>query len=246
MPARRIDGPYLERVGDELLVYDDTTDTAHALNEAAAAVYEMCDGDTDIEAMVAGLESRDLGPIDSDIVWVALLELADRGLVELDERPADSPSRRDLLKRLTAGAAMAAAIPVVESIAAPSVAAASSRRDRPEHPTPRPSPKPSPKPTYSPTTTPTEKPSPKPTFSPTTTPTEKPTYPATQTPTEKPTYLATQTPTEKPTYLATQTPTEKPTYLATQTPTERPTYLATQTPTERPTFLATQKPVEPT
>ena len=171
MPARRTEGPYLERVGDELLVYDDTTDTAHALNEAAAAVYEMCDGDTSVEAMVAGLESRNLGPVDSDVVWIALIELADKGLVELDEQPANSPSRRDLLKRLTAGAAVAAVIPVVESIAAPSVAAASSRPPGHENPTPRPSPKPSPKPTYTPSHTPTEKP----TYTPTHTPTNKPT-----------------------------------------------------------------------
>jgi hypothetical protein len=121
-----VDGLLVERVEAEHLVYrSDSTDAA-ALNEAAAAVFELCDGTRDVDGIVAALRERGTG-IDRDAVLLALRELDEARLI--DAAPGGpGPSRRDLLRRLGAGSIAAVAIPVVELIAGPSMAAASTAR----------------------------------------------------------------------------------------------------------------------
>jgi pyrroloquinoline quinone biosynthesis protein D len=40
----RVSGAHEYRLGDELLVYVPNSETAHALNRSAVAIWEMCDG----------------------------------------------------------------------------------------------------------------------------------------------------------------------------------------------------------
>ena len=46
MAAKRVDGVQIERSADEILALKAGTLEAHALNQSAAAVYELCDGKT--------------------------------------------------------------------------------------------------------------------------------------------------------------------------------------------------------
>ena len=46
MVARRVEGLRLERAADEILAVKLATGEAHALNQSAAAVFELCDGQT--------------------------------------------------------------------------------------------------------------------------------------------------------------------------------------------------------
>jgi hypothetical protein len=113
----------LERVEAEVLVYRSDSEDAAALNEAAAAVFDLCDGSRDVERIVEELRAGDPA-LGRDEVLLALNELRDAGLI--DGAPGNAgPSRRQLLRRLGAATIAAAAIPVVEVIVGPSIAAAS-------------------------------------------------------------------------------------------------------------------------
>ena len=115
---------HVETLHDELCIYEWTTKTVHALNPAAARVWEMCDGRTSVEEMIAAVRA-DVEPSGAEaIVQQALREFARAGLLERDTvaaLPAEL-SRRALLRRIGA----AAAIPIVTSIAAPAPLAAQS------------------------------------------------------------------------------------------------------------------------
>ena len=146
MKPLRKQGLLVEEVEGEVLLFDESANTAAALNASATAVFELCDGTRDVEAIVAALaETRT--PLDADAVMLALAELSEAGVVD-DVGQIQSPSRREMLMRLGIGAAAAAAaLPVVESIVAPTAAAALS------NPTPNPVPT-SPPPSEVPTSPP--------------------------------------------------------------------------------------------
>jgi hypothetical protein len=117
-----------QELPDELLVYDTVRHKAHCLNRAAALVWKHCDGKTTIAQMGALLEEAGLPP-GVEVIELALNELERAHL--LAERMSlpgsiQSRSRRALLKKagLIAGAALA--IPLVQSIVAPTVAQAAS------------------------------------------------------------------------------------------------------------------------
>ena len=157
--AKRIDGLVEETIEGELLVYNPATAEAHALNPTAAAVFRLCDGDTDRDAMVAALADHLRLPADGAWVDLALAELRDAGLVAGGDGPS-SMTRRAVVRALGLTTMAAALLPVVETMTARPAAAQGSSPS----PTPGPSPTPTPGPSPSPTPgTPTPSPSPSPT-----------------------------------------------------------------------------------
>lgn len=136
---RRIDDVVTKDAGNEIFAFDPEENQIHALNPAAAAVFGLCDDRRTITQIESDAQAS---AISADMVHLALVELHDAGLILLDT-PIEATSRRDLLKKIGVGAAALAAIPVVESIVAPTAAAAASAAG------------PSPIPTSTPTTTPT-------------------------------------------------------------------------------------------
>ncbi|MFK7918849.1 MAG: PqqD family peptide modification chaperone [Ilumatobacter sp.] len=177
MVARQREGLVLEVVHDESLVFNNERGEATALNQSAALVFQLCDGSHTIADMTAALEGAGLGESSEDAVWLALGELADAGLIDLEaERPAHV-NRRSLLKKVGLSAAALAALPVIETIKAPSVMAQASS-------TPSPTSAPTPAPT-----TATSAPTPAPTTA-TSAPTPAPTT-ATSAPTPSPTPTST-------------------------------------------------------
>ena len=46
MVARRVEGVQIERTADEILAVKVGSLEAHAINQSAAAVYDLCDGNT--------------------------------------------------------------------------------------------------------------------------------------------------------------------------------------------------------
>jgi hypothetical protein len=113
LPAVRAAGLSVEDLGDEILLYDRESDTAHCLSASAAVVWRACEQSLAMEDLIV-----DRG-IDRKAVEQALSELRDLGL--LDEpmlavhRSGDGISRRQAMGRLAA----AAAGPLVISVAAP-------------------------------------------------------------------------------------------------------------------------------
>ena len=124
MPARRVEGLQFERVADEILAVKPATLEAHALNQGAAAVFDLCDGKASKAEMAAEIQRRTGLPADEEIVELALAELVDAGLVVMDEpQPASGVSRRSLVRRLSLSAAAMMMLPVVETILVPPAAA---------------------------------------------------------------------------------------------------------------------------
>jgi hypothetical protein len=124
MAAKQVEGLQFERVADEVLAVKPATLEAHALNQSAAAVFDLCDGKASKSEMAAEIERRTSLPADEEIVELALAELVDAGLIVV-EAPEAPPtiSRRSLVRRLSLSAAAVMMLPVVETILLPPAAA---------------------------------------------------------------------------------------------------------------------------
>ena len=122
-PQARHDGLVVRELPDEVLVYDLEQHEAHCLNATSAAVWRHCDGETSPSEIGFRL-AREFGtPVDEEVVWLALEQLGERGLLDQAVvRPAGL-SRQQAVKR---GALIAAAIalPVTASVVAPNAAQA--------------------------------------------------------------------------------------------------------------------------
>jgi hypothetical protein len=127
MAAKRTEGVQVERAADEILAVKTASSEAHAINQSAAVVYELCDGTTSRSEIAAEIQRRTGLPADEEIVDLALAELADAGLVVLDEaEPRPTVTRRSLIRRFSLTAAAVAMLPVVETILVPPASAQSS------------------------------------------------------------------------------------------------------------------------
>jgi hypothetical protein len=116
MGPRRVDDLVCERVEKELLVYRHPTGETHALNEAAAIVFELCDG-TNSRATMAPEVARRCGlPPDEAIVDLALADLEEAGLIVAGDDDRPTVTRRALVRRLGLTAIAIAMLPVVETV----------------------------------------------------------------------------------------------------------------------------------
>jgi len=126
MAARQVEGLLIERPAGELLVLKPSTNEAHALNQTAAIVFDLCDGATTPAQMVTEVARRTGLPADQGIVELALTELSDAGLITLEESAQPALSRRGLIRKLALPVAGIALLPVVETILMPTVASGQS------------------------------------------------------------------------------------------------------------------------
>ncbi len=72
------------------------TSEAHALNQSAATIYDLCDGNTSKSEMAAEIHRRTGLPANEEIVDLAFAELVETGLVVLN----DVDARSTLIQRL--------------------------------------------------------------------------------------------------------------------------------------------------
>ncbi|HZQ07328.1 MAG TPA: PqqD family protein [Anaerolineae bacterium] len=125
-PHARRAGLTIQPLGDELVLYDSTTDNAHVLNQSSTLVWQLADGKRSVET-IAKLVAEELhSPPDEDLVWLALSQLSKAGLLQQSVAPpfrVTNMTRRDFLQK-AARAAMV--IPIVKTIRAPSYQQASS------------------------------------------------------------------------------------------------------------------------
>lgn len=122
-PAKRTEGLVVTEFMGELLVYDLERHRAHYLNPPAAVVFKHCDGKRGVEELARLLESELGAPADPDCVWLALHRLGRARLLRHSvRRPAAAGqlSRRELVRRV----GVAALLPVITSILAPTPAQA--------------------------------------------------------------------------------------------------------------------------
>jgi hypothetical protein len=124
LPRARQDGLLEETVGEELLLYDRDSHTAHCLSPIAACIWRHCDGEQDI----AGL--AELTGASESLVADALHELREKDLLaaepELMQSTIPGISRREAIGRVARYGAAAAAAPLIVSATAATPAMASS------------------------------------------------------------------------------------------------------------------------
>jgi hypothetical protein len=127
LPTARQKRLVIQELPEETLIYDLDRDKAHCLNQTAAFIWKQCDGRTTI-AMAHQRLQETFGPgIDETMIWLALDQLERFDLLQgRVTRPAgiSGPSRRSVMRSM--GIAAVIAVPLITSIVAPSVQAASS------------------------------------------------------------------------------------------------------------------------
>jgi hypothetical protein len=124
LPRARQDDLLEEAIGEELLLYDQDSHTAHCLSPIAACVWRHCDGEHDLTGLaeLAGASER--------LVADALHELREKDLLveepELMQSAIPGESRREAIVRAARYGAAAAAGSMILSATAATPAMASS------------------------------------------------------------------------------------------------------------------------
>lgn len=124
LPQARQDGLLEEAVGEELLLYDRESHTAHCLSPIAACVWRHCDGEHDLTGLA------ELAGASESWVADALHELREKDLLvaepQLTESAVPGESRREAIGRAARYGAAAAAGSMIISATAATPAMASS------------------------------------------------------------------------------------------------------------------------
>ena len=122
-PIARNNGLVVQELPDEVLVYDLDSNKAHCLNETAAFVWRSCDGTNSVADIVREFESNARGRVSEDLVWLAIDQLQENGLMATGIEPRFvGQSRREVLKKI--GLASMVALPVIASLVTPQSALA--------------------------------------------------------------------------------------------------------------------------
>jgi Coenzyme PQQ synthesis protein D (PqqD) len=117
------------QLDQETLIVDEKTNTAHCLNATASRVWELCDGENSVGAMIRDLSQRSLRTLSETVVWMALGQIRKAGLLPKEPAFPDRPkfvSRRELVRNMGVSAALA--LPMVTTILLPTAAQAASCR----------------------------------------------------------------------------------------------------------------------
>jgi hypothetical protein len=123
IPLARNKGLVVQKLAEEVVVYDTDSQKAHCLNPSAALIWEHCDGKRTVRELSHLLEGDQRGK--EEMVWIALDQLEKSDLLQ---QPIKRPNalagmnRRQMLK--AAGIAAMIAVPVVSTIVAPKAAQA--------------------------------------------------------------------------------------------------------------------------
>jgi hypothetical protein len=121
-PLARQEGLVIQKLDNEVLIYDMERHRAHCLNLTAAAIWEQCDGQTSVPEMVERLQAAIDLTVDEAFVMYGLRQLSSRHLLQQRIAREAALSRREALGRV--GAAALIGLPVVASILAPTAAEA--------------------------------------------------------------------------------------------------------------------------
>jgi hypothetical protein len=129
LPRARQDGLIEEAVGEELLLYDRDSHTAHCLSPIAAHVWQHCDGEHDLAELAV------LAGVSDDLVASALYDLREKNLLDaeptLTQSTIPGESRREAIGRVARYGAAAAAGSMIVSATAATPAMASSGEELP-------------------------------------------------------------------------------------------------------------------
>ncbi len=124
LPRARRDGLLIEELGEEILLYDQNSHTAHCLSPIAACVWRQCDGERDVTELV------ELAGASESLVADALHELREKDLLAAEpalmQTTIPGISRREAIGRAARYGAAAATTSLIVSATAATPAMASS------------------------------------------------------------------------------------------------------------------------
>ena len=126
-PLARTSDFVVQGSGDDTLVYDLKTNKAVCLNETAAIVWKLCDGNRTVSAIAVEVEKQLKSRIDEDFVLFALDQLNGDGLLAkgfVENERFSGLTRREAMRKIGFGSMVA--LPIVSSILAPTAAHAQS------------------------------------------------------------------------------------------------------------------------
>jgi hypothetical protein len=127
LPHARSEGLIIERLQDEVLVYDLHHQKSHCLNQTAVLIWEHCDGQTDIAQMARVLRKEMKTPITEQTIWLGLKQLAGAHLLQerlITPTNLAKVSRRELIRKV--GLTAAVTLPLILTITAPTAKAQAS------------------------------------------------------------------------------------------------------------------------
>jgi hypothetical protein len=117
----------VQQASAEVLIYDLSSNKAFCLNETSSIVWGACNGERSVKEITKHLTAKSGHDATEDLVWLALEQLQKQGLVENLPKagsPIDGLSRREAVKRIGIGTAIA--LPIVSALVAPRAADAQS------------------------------------------------------------------------------------------------------------------------
>lgn len=119
MPEARREYLIVQKVDDEILLYDTANDQAHILNPTSARVWNLANGQRTV-SNIALLVARELHTQPQpELIWLALEQLSKAGLLQQRALPTmltTKMTRREFLQKASLAAM---AIPMVKTISAP-------------------------------------------------------------------------------------------------------------------------------
>ena len=126
-PLSRNSGLVIQKLKNEVLVYDLTKNKAYCLNETSAMVWQECDGAKSVVEISQNVSKKLKSNVSEDIVELALNQFKTDNLLENTHEFAtkfDGLSRREIVKRV--GFASMVALPVISALIAPTALHAAS------------------------------------------------------------------------------------------------------------------------
>jgi hypothetical protein len=118
MPLARTSDIVVLEIKDETLVYDLRVSKAHCLNETAASVWKLCDGERTITDISALMEDQHNTSVGRDFVQLALDQLEERNLLaNSGVNHGRLTNRRQMIKQV--GIAGVIAAPIIASLVVP-------------------------------------------------------------------------------------------------------------------------------
>ncbi len=132
----------VEKLGTELMIYDQSRNQAFCLNQTAAFVWQHCDGKSTIKDIATKMAHTLDKPVDENIVTLALQTLSKDGLLEISNLTTFVPasmSRRELIQKIGVRATVALPLVTALAIATPKAHASSHKPSGPPYgPPPKP------------------------------------------------------------------------------------------------------------
>jgi hypothetical protein len=117
----------VQKLKDEVLIYDLNINKAYCLNETSAMIWYLCDGNNSVTDITKQAGKKLKQPVTDDLVWLAIDQFKADNLLNSNQKieiKFDGLSRREAIRKV--GFASMVALPVIASLVAPTAAMAQS------------------------------------------------------------------------------------------------------------------------